>query len=65
MLSALCRDSGKNIKELNSEYFKNMKQANGKSYRGLLNWYLARFANIFPVAKISMINDCKINSRKY
>ena len=64
MLSALCRDSGKKIEELNSEYFKNIKQPNGKSYRGLLNWYLVRFAHIFPVAKISMINDYKINSKK-
>ncbi len=64
LLSILVNDSGKEIEELKYEDFKNVRQANGKTYRSLLNWYLSRNAHLFSIAKIEFIKDYKINGEK-
>lgn len=57
MLRTLIKDGGKTIEELTSVDFGNVKQSNGRSYRGLINWYLARWACLYPIAKMEFIKD--------
>ena len=55
MLKKLVESSYKNIEELSLEDFGKVKQPDGKSFRGLINWYLSRYAHIFSIAKIEFI----------
>src|SRR3989338_808532 len=51
MLYKLVHDSDKEVEKLSSLDFKRFKQPDGRSYRGVLNWYLNRYAHLYPIAK--------------
>jgi len=49
--------TGKNLLELTFDDFKKTKQQNGKSYRGLLYWYLAHYGYNFSQTKNHFVRE--------
>lgn len=56
-LDDIIRKTGKQPEEISILDFRNQKQENGHSYRGLLYWYLSRFGFNFIEAKEHFINE--------
>lgn len=57
LLGMMLDDINKDLKDLRTRDFRKAKRLNGKSYRGLLDWYLSHFRYIFTKAKENMVKD--------
>ena len=63
-ISDLFEESRKDLERIRYDDFRIYKKEDGKSYRGLLDWYISHHCCNFNSAKKYMIQDYSINGKK-